>query len=633
MNSATQSRLARALSFVVLAGLLTYFTFGLSFNGILLPATLQVSAIVLTIVWLGWLGWHIRRAGLWYRTPLDGLFVLWGLSIVATIAVQHLVLGETTIWRRSIEAVFYLILYMLIWFLLTDLLANGALERQTIISALLFAGLIVMIFAYLQVWVAFQRGFPDGIPRPVSVIGNSNALSTYLMILLPFALMRALQARQLLVRMTLSGYAIALVIMLGLARSRGALLAMVAAVGVFVLLYLLERGLLAPADLRRWFKAQSRTIKITLMSVLGVATAGIGALGYYLYASLALSGRSLTMRTYLWEAALEMYQQSPLIGVGLYTYGRHLPRYDSIPPGQPQAHAHSLPLNILAELGTLGLLVALVSVLVLGVQWVKNWRTLAQQATITTRLSGDMAIMIAGSAALTGYGVHHLLDTPAMMPLIAVLGIILLALVIFPFAPREMKNPLRRIGHPIGMAVFALVLMSATAWQVRVYDQYYATLSGYLDDGQAFTAAEALDAVIAADPQQRAYILQQAYLYGLAASTGDDVALRRAIAGYERYTTLEPTHAQGWSNLAALYYQAGDRIQARMAIDTAIQYAPDWSPFKRQRNIYANALRDAPDQAPTEAPPNRDGANWSRFQYLRDVLDDEYLPQVGWGNR
>ncbi|MDQ7035529.1 MAG: O-antigen ligase family protein, partial [Anaerolineae bacterium] len=356
---------------------------------------------------------------------------------------------------------------------------------------------------------------------------------------------------------------------------------------------------------------------------------------YFLVNSLSVAGRSLSLRTYLWNAALSMLQESPIWGKGFFTYGQHLAKYASIPPTQPQAHAHNVLFTIAAEMGLLGLLAITVTVGLALRAMLRNWKTIT---------GFERPYYIAGIAATIGFGVHHLLDTPSMMPVIAIAGLLMLILATAPNDPLPLQAKWRKIGHPISLIAMWIFLLLAGFWNSRLYADYYSILQdvAQLNDCRMYESddcimaasetfvenAEAMQHLINADPNQPAYRLQQAYLYGIAATEGDETVIEQAIIGYQRYLELEPTHSSGWANLAALYWQMGNQAQARSAIEQAILFAPDWQHFRRQRNIYVGILTDAETITPTL--PRVDGLNWSRLQYLREPLP-EYLPQVGWG--
>lgn len=613
-----RNRMTDLLLFALLGGVFAYYSLlGATFNGILgFPELMQTSLVLFAVLVIVWLIQRTRKNWRWHITPLDTVFLLWGLVIATSIYFN------LSSWRRSAEAVWYLLLYLSVFYMLHDMLSNRALTRGMVINGLIFAGVMVMLFAYVQIFIGLQRDVPLSGLRPVSLIGNPNAFANIMLVLLPLSTIQAMRSRQRVGQVVFGAIAVSAVLLIALGQSRGAIAALIPMIGVFVLLLLAHYDLLSPVKFWRWLQQQSSVLRyglllISVLSVLLIVVALVMTLQ-----SLDAAGRSLELRTYLWDAGWQTFLNAPLTGEGLFTFGQHLPTYDSIPDGQPHSHPHNIILLIAAEMGVGGILVLLVTGLVVLTEWVNRWRN----STGQTRL-----LLIALTSAFVGYVIHHLFDVPAMMPLIALIGMILLVLLLQPQDPQPMRA-WRKIGHPIGLISIWVVLLAIGFWNVNLYSQYLSILRQVDDSADYAALANQLQPIVDAAPQQRAYILQQAYLYGLAAHYNDDMdALDKAIRGYRRYTRLEPTHAQGWSNLAALYYQRGERVTARSTIESAIVYAPEWREFIRQRNIYAGAKRDGRTKVPSETPSYRAGANWARFQYLRDVLETEYLPQVGYG--
>jgi putative inorganic carbon (hco3(-)) transporter len=604
---------------------------GATFNGVLTLLELQPFTLGLFgVLAASWLFMHWRMGWVWHRVDLDLAFLLWMIALVVSIAMNQ----DT--WRRSVEGLWYMGLYISLWYILHDLLANRGLSRQLLAQSFLFAGLLVMLFGWYSTWLIIKFDGLDRIPRPSSLIGNPNAFGAYMLLLLPFGIVQTINAKNRLVQVLMGLYTLSAFLLLILSQSRGAWIGGAVAVGILLLMLLTDRKLLSIAALKKWWQQQASTLRLVLIAILIIVVLLGAFMAYFLIDSLTAAGRSIALRTYLWDAAMQMFRESPLWGKGFYTYGLYLPQYASIPSTQPQAHAHNIPFTIIAEMGLLGLIAIVVTVAFSIRSMLRNWKTVT---------GTERPYYLAGVAATFGFGFHHLLDTPSMMPVIAMAGLLMLFLATTPAEPIPFQTTWRKVGHPLGLIAIWLVLLIAGFWSSRLYAEYYAILRdvAQLNDCRMFESddcvildaavflepAERLQPLIDADPNQPAYIRQQAYLYGFAATDGDVTALENAIAGYERYLELEPTHASGWANLAALYWQSGNEVQARSAIEQAILYAPDWEHFKRQRNIYLNILTDTETIAPPI--PVLDGLSWSRFQLLREPLP-EYLPQVGWGS-
>lgn len=589
----------RSLFTLVLAYLLSL---GLTFNGLL--ALVDAQPLTLSLLGLGavvWLSLRYRLRWRWHSTPYDPAFVVWGLAIATSIAFN---LADSTTWRRSAEALGYVGLYLSCFYLLADVLANGV-RRRILIDSLLIVGLIWAFFALWQVVNAWGRG--EGLIRPVGLLGNPNALGASMSATGLLALGRAWASRRA-ERVFMGGYATICGLIVVLSNSRGALLGFACGVGLLLFLSLRRAGWLSCA---RWREAARHEQRVVL-AMIGSAIAAALILASLLLASLNQAGRTADYRLLLWEAALEQFRESPLFGQGLFTYGHRLALSYPTPTNQPHSHPHNFALLVAAELGLLGLIV-LAWTTFLAVR--SCWQNLTQDE--------DRATLWGAGAALLAYSVHHLFDTPSMMPAIAIIGLLLFVLACLPLNARPMQTAWRRLGHPLSMTALWTAIIGAGAWNSGLYRQAYAVLSRAYE--APLTSAQALQPLVDADPYQPVYLLQQALLYGLVAwQTNDSAALARARAGYLRYTELEPYHASAWVNRAALACQAGDRDEARRALAQARRLATDWPPLLRLEQVIAGQR-----PAPMTIIQDERWLSFARWQFLRDVLPQEYLPQVG----
>lgn len=140
----------------------------------------------------------------------------------------------------------------------------------------------------------------------------------------------------------LVGAAVLVVVALGLvvSRSKGALVS-----GAVVICAAL---LLAPG-LRRHRR------KLLVACAIGVAALTcVGLIAVALGPERAGVGLSLTVRLEYWEAAWGMWQDAPLRGLGINHFREYYSSYKSI-RAEEALHAHSAPLQLLAETGVVGL--------------------------------------------------------------------------------------------------------------------------------------------------------------------------------------------------------------------------------------------------------------------------------------
>ena len=126
--------------------------------------------------------------------------------------------------------------YIGVWYVLQDALANRALRREWLVDALLIAGVPVVFVGYAQVELALTSGF--ALPRPVGTLGNANALAAFLVMLIPLHAGRIVEVRAPLARVMFGFYSVMVLGLIFLSYSRGGWFGAAVAVAVWVSLRL-----------------------------------------------------------------------------------------------------------------------------------------------------------------------------------------------------------------------------------------------------------------------------------------------------------------------------------------------------------------------------------------------------------
>ena len=294
-----------------------------------------------------------------------------------------------------------------------------------------------------------------------------------------------------------------------------------------------------------------------------------------------IGGRGLDLRTWIYDTALHLFAQQPLTGTGLFTFGAGLSKLNSLPPLEPHSHAHNILLHVAAELGIVGLVALALTA------WV---------ALRALRRPVD-ALAIMGIAAFTGFVAHQMFDVPAMMPTIALIALAMLILALpasqplTPAAAPALPSRRRRL-LPGLVAAGGVVLVVTGLWSTLHYREYVAVLSEGISSGDYRAAADRLLTMEQADPALAINYEERGILLGLAAAAGDAQAAQDGADSFARYTSLEPSYATGWANLAALDEQLGRLREATNAMQQAALLAPQsWSLVFRA-GVYAEAVGD-----------------------------------------
>jgi O-antigen ligase len=289
----------------------------------------------------------------WPALARPALAVLAAFTLAAAFSAEPL-----ASWRAVLGVAAYGLVYLLLVNLLAAGLARAELYRALVIAAqLLFA---------VQAALWLQNGAPLFGYRSSVEINNSVALFTLL-------LMPALVVGEWRRLVIIEALAVA-----WWTASRAGVVGLVA-------------GLLALGQVNRW-------VIVGLAVVAGLGLAARGDL-------LVSNGRAE-----MWTVAAQMFADSPLVGQGPGTYkARWLAAH---PNAFASGHAHSLPLNLAAETGLIGLAAA-------GWLVVAVLRALSRAGELWAR---------AALAATVGLLAHALFDVPTSAPYLTATWLALIAM-------------------------------------------------------------------------------------------------------------------------------------------------------------------------------------------------------------
>lgn len=620
-------RLSKSLLQAVVLSFLFYVMIaGGTYLGILQPQTRILSVAFLAVTFAAWLFVRYRQGWTWHRSPLDAAVGCFVLAFAVSVAFN------ADVWRYTAIGLWFVGLYIAFWYLCWDLFANHSLTHGTLISSLLMGGAFVIAIGYFQLrdWFALDLpailsgAAPFAVPRPSSTYGNPNFLATILVLAIPLAIGQWFN-RRLLGRVLLAVYVLLAIPLLLLTFSRGGWIALGAALALQAALMLAGRNLLHPRRFMNWWRGWSPLYKAASIAGTIVAAAAVLGVGVILIRSLSLGGRTIGLRTYIYEDALKILLEKPLAGEGLYAFSRGFIRHESMPPTQIHLHAHNIILHIGAELGIVGLAALVVAVFLIVRAMAANWRSadIRKQNALTGAI-----------AAAVGFGIHQLLDVTAMLPAVTIAGMAALAAALFPVAHDKAALPHQRRGFGAVGVVLPVVLVIVGAWSTQRYVDYVDVLNNVSNTNDYEEAAQALDNVIANDPAHPFYYYQQGMLYALAAAENES-ALPAAIQAYEAFVSLEPIYAPAWANLGGLYWQAGQTDAAVEAMQEAARLAPrSWQIALNLGSYYEAAGDETQAQAAYEralelAPETALLPLWQETALRRDVSADIEISELG----
>lgn len=295
-------------------------------------------------------------------------------------------------------------------------------------------------------------------------LGGPNILAATLLMIAPLAVVIAHRRFGLRPALAL-GTSTALAVLLS--GSRGALLGILAA-------FVVAGGLLVLLDRRgRVFERIRRSsTRVTVLSVVG----GVVAVGWLLLPALVQRLRygGFELRLDLWNAALSIFATYPITGGGPGTYPQLKVLHGS--PGEPNAilpHAHSLYLQVLAELGLVGLMalaIIVVTILVRVLQTIRGDGVHAAPAPDDRRIGpGDRLEAVAVLLGWATFAGQSLVDNLSNLPII-ILPLLTTLAWVQPLSDRPgtawagVEHRARRFGRlASAMPVGILIVLAAAA--------------------------------------------------------------------------------------------------------------------------------------------------------------------------
>lgn len=401
---------------------------------------------------------------------------------------------------------------------------------------------LLWIWESLGWWLGGAPGLPPaGLDYSDDWFRNLNLLPVYLALSWP-AVAHCLTRRgeRWLSFATLA----AMLLVTALSAARAAWIGIIAGVAVFGLLLLLGR--------RPEWRLSRRAAGWLLVAgaVLAAVEVATGVLSALLDGVTDLA--TLRVRADIWNAALARWGEHPLAGTGLGTITGELLRGGLAAEGRaPAPHAHSVPIQLLAEAGLVGVLAVLVGLAAIA------WRALQLRGA----WGPDATIRSAAVAAVVAYAVDGLADNHSAIAAVDVLALANLALLAPAHSvPAGVGTPLTRDGSvaspPFTIARAALglgllvLLGQALVWSagVSAWGRAQAAMAG----GAWVEADSQLELAVSLDPGLALYGRE---LGKLRAGLGDAGAGERLLA---RATDINPADPNASRAVGTLALSAGE---------------------------------------------------------------------------
>gem|GEM_PF-558648 len=613
-KSNSSARGSSSWAWLLLLGLLVYNTFiggspyGLYF---FLPRLITQSLYLgLIVLWLVILLLHRSTIP---ANPLDvPLLALGGIILLSALLSRDLVFSLN-------DAVLYFT-YVMFYYMVLERLRAGW-PMTAFVKALVMTISILCLFALLE-YLAWYVGLPlfpdfrqgwwtiggrqDPLPpywyRLQYTLANPNLAAALLAYTLPLGAAAAVAARSRWRRANALLWLALCGVVLVTTFSRGGWLA--AGAGLLAFMGLLARRWANLATIARW-----RFMWLAVPLVLLVA----GLVIYKVLPELRRPG-SDESRLAMWQYALIMIREHPLIGSGPRTYGARLLDYWDAAEYPIQyvflGSAHNVPLQAAAELGIPGaLLVVIVAVLVLRA----GYRAIFH-------LPREQSVWMAGLlASLVAFAIHSMLETLLSIPAV-MLPVVMTAGICCHGAAQPGRPGHRWFTPARGLGLSILVI----AWvALSLYGM--AALVGSADAVLSARWEEVVATLQRLPPGSLPTSFRQFQLalsYARMASadlTGSAVA--QSIEFYHAGLQRQPRYVPAHANLAALYWQRGDLAAARHELVQVTQLWP-------VEPLYKVNLGLLEEQAGNE----RDAIDWYAQALMADpaIVASLYWQQNAW---
>jgi O-antigen ligase len=490
--------------------------------------------------------WGVR---LWLKNKVRLLWppLAWGVLAFVVYAVARYLTADIEYVARQ-ECLQVIVFGFLFLAAVNNL--RGQEESNAVAAALIAAGTFSACYAVAQLLHHSNLVWNETSPYTGRAGGpfiSPNNLSCFLAMLLPLALAYLLVGKTgIVTRLLLAYAAVALAAGLAVTFSRGGYVA--AAAGVAALLVVL----LGHGN-HRW-----KAIILLLVLLAGGGYAVNHSLSKTVGYMRRVEGEagqhevmtSAESRLMLWRAALQMWRDAPLAGVGpgLFDYRFREYRPENL-QGRPD-RAHNDYLNLLADWGIIGGVIVLAGVGLFFRSVRETWpHVRREENAFGSGQSNRFAFFIGAVCALVALAVHSAVDFNLHIPANALAGVVLLALAAGNLryaTERFWFRPARgvKVLLSVSLAVMAIYLVAQT---VRLGVEEYLLARAEAQPVFSPERKAALEKAFAWEPRN----FSTAYEIGECLRTqcqeaGDDRAGEQALTWFATARRLNPHDAFAW---------------------------------------------------------------------------------------
>lgn len=575
-----------------------------------IPSVKTLSAGLILALFIPWLVIKIWRRVPPGRTPLDYLFL-------AMLGLHFISAALSSSFRLTLYSLWLVLVSILLFYFMLDQLQAGRedfLWRAIfLVIALVLELALVEFFAWylgLLPMIGFEINWPaiagwtlPPNPRRLTLalptVPSAPPFSAYVALFIPLAVGLMFSSRRLSTRLGFGAFSLLSFIVLLLTFSRtGLILPLVGLPLLFLLAWLSRSQLQSQSDVRiapqataRVSKSNRKQLSLIVLLIIILAAGFLWLSGDYLAKeTLANRGGSNQVRFSLIQAAILMWRDHPLIGIGPGLFGPFYRYYTSPNPFfLLNLSAHSFYFQLLAEEGLIGLILA-GSIAVVAAKTAYYRLLEPKKPAQQWRLLGVVS-------SLTAFFITALIEQlwwPAFL-----IPVCLLAAYLFyrPGVESEAPKPGQPLLTRTGLSQLYLVLLiglGATFFYFNTIAARFLSLTERVEPGQELATAQEVNRLQGFDPGLPIYPLSQAYYKGqyviktlgvipctappASMAQSEQTTLEEAISLYERGLDPIPGHPLYWANLASLYWLNRQPDQAQATLRQAINLSSTVDP-------------------------------------------------------
>lgn len=486
----------------------------------------------------------------------------------------------------SLDQAILNVIFFLFFILFIEILRNNKRQRAWE-NALISVACVFAVFELLLAYIWYQNWWinsgmwysipPIGYRISGGMLEHPNAMSGFLNILIPIVLVRFIMGINKSRKVIFGLILILFLLIQFFTSSRGGWVAGIVGVGVtLILLYF-------PEIFEGHIFSQVRKI-MTPKRIGGLIIIAVTVIiGLFALLSLAESTPGHSGRTDIWLAAIQVWSQNWITGVGTGSFQIVNSQVIQAPPGFVGEHAHNIAIQIGAEYGILGIIMLIMLIFEGWKSWFRGWQHSQPKGRYTMAAYAGVI-----ASALAHGSVDFLFGS-----ILYSTGIILIVSFIVVRDPKYMQGKIssKKFAAIVFIATIGIIVGSWSALG-GVEDYYNGIDFGNQGD---WKQASVLICKAADDyPNYSFYQFECGVALAQTQRIGNDRIsnTQMALEYYKKGLSLDSAWPIHWSNAAILAWQLGDYEQAINLLEHAAKQAPNNSTIQIQMGWMAEASGD-----------------------------------------